>query len=339
MKHDGNSDVYAPEIDRGVFGRCPGVSLVHEDHTGAFWVGTFNAGIFRHSDVDEKPQYIQYNPGNSRSLSDNAIDSIFEDRQGRVWIGTWHGGLNMYDPYAVNLAYKSPIDRPTGNDKAVMSLHEDRDGNLMAGALRGGINLLEPGEHQSTALRRLIDGTRYNHSWVIGLWHSQNNNYWISAAEEGLARINASGDIENITEIVYNGIGWLSEFDNNLWLSTWGSGLHKLDLSTGKIQSFSAAPDVEGSISSNNVGSMLHDSMKRSWIATTNGINLFNPKSETFTSYLKGNLFMSNISEDREGKLWVGSTSNGLFHFDPETGDSTHYSFADGLPSNAITCT
>ncbi len=43
------------------------------------------------------PHY-KHEPGNSRSLSDNRVFSIYEDQSGELWVGTIGGGLNKFDP-------------------------------------------------------------------------------------------------------------------------------------------------------------------------------------------------------------------------------------------------
>ena len=78
------------------------------------------------------------------------------------------------------------------------------------------------------------------------------------------------------------------------------------------------------------------DSKGRFWIATDNGLNLFNFEDETFTTYNNKNCglidnFISAIIPSRDGLLWIASF-RGLQKFDPETKEVIHY--YPGAPLN-----
>ena len=77
------------------------------------------------------------------------------------------------------------------------------------------------------------------------------------------------------------------------------------------------------------------------WLATSGGLDRFDPRTETFTHYGQNEGLASkaiySIVEDTHGKLWVGMQGSGLACFDPETETFTNYDRSDGLQSNDFT--
>ena len=71
----------------------------------------------------------------------------------------------------------------------------------------------------------------------------------------------------------------------NIWIGTTIGGLSRYQPADNTWKNFSHDPKVSGSISSNDVLSLMEDSKGRIWVGTENGLNLFHPDSEDFTSF------------------------------------------------------
>ena len=82
---------------------------------------------------------------------------------------------------------------------------------------------------------------------------------------------------------------------------------------------------------------MLEDSKKRFWIASENGLHLFDRVTEEFETFTEreglANNLVKSIVEDDQGFLWLG-TDNRLSRFDPATRSFKNFTVRDGLPSN-----
>ncbi|RRB04126.1 ligand-binding sensor domain-containing protein [Larkinella rosea] len=104
-----------------------------------------------------------------------------------------------------------------------------------------------------------------------------------------------------------------------MWVTTLGGGLHRFDRRSGKAQAFRIDP---ARISLRNVMySVIEDHEGLLWIASREGLNRFDPKTNTFQTFNPPSPAGSDIyavQEDRGGKLWVG-TREGLFRFDRRT--------------------
>ncbi len=81
--------------ERGLFQTDPhaGTTVVLEDHTGAVWIGTDSAGLFRHDESGSEKIETSH-PG---------ILSLAEDREGNIWAGTAGGGLDRLSARSVQL--------------------------------------------------------------------------------------------------------------------------------------------------------------------------------------------------------------------------------------------
>ena len=70
------------------------VEYIHIDMEGFVWLGT-SAGLQRF-DGYEFRDYI-FDPGDTSSISDNFISTIFEDDSANIWVGTSVNGLNVFN--------------------------------------------------------------------------------------------------------------------------------------------------------------------------------------------------------------------------------------------------
>lgn len=109
------------------------------------------------------------------------------------------------------------------------------------------------------------------------------------------------------------------------------SGLARFDGYTTKIY----RNDLQNpkSLSSSYVSDLLVDTQERLWVATREGLNLYDPVSESFIRYqhdpnnsqsLSHNR-VTSLAEGEEGKLWVATLGGGLNLFDPKTETFARY--------------
>ncbi len=110
--------------------------------------------------------------------------------------------------------------------------------------------------------------------------------------------------------------------DKILWIGTDIYGLIKYDLVAKKTQIYRHKRNDLNSISENRIDDIFEDENGILWIATTNGLNRFDPKSENFSAYTSQDglptNFVGSIIKDDLGYFWLG-TRSGLVKFDPGT--------------------
>ena len=122
--------------------------------------------------------------------------------------------------------------------------------------------------------------------------------------------------------------------DNNgmLWIST-GSGLYRLDPSTGVSKGFHHRANDPASLSSDRIHSSGVDRNGTLWVATTEGLDAFDPTTDRVTMHvpLREMREPSEMSfyEDRSGTFWIfHSSGEGLAVLDRQNGVLTRYSYA-----------
>ena len=112
----------------------------------------------------------------------------------------------------------------------------------------------------------------------------------------------------------------------NLWVGT-SSGLNKIHLETNEIKVYNAGKEF-GMLASGNVTEVFVNKEGNVYIATTNGLYLYNEKNDNFTriyysSDVKESItdqFVYSVTEDSNGDLWVG-TDDGLNKIVKETSE------------------
>jgi len=113
-----------------------------QDNNGFLWIGTQN-GLSRYDGYN----FINYThqPGDSTSLSDSYINSLYLDHSGSLWIGTNQGGLNRFNRYDDSFtSYKNkPGDSLSIGEGAIYSINEDKYNNLWLGINPSGLFLFD----------------------------------------------------------------------------------------------------------------------------------------------------------------------------------------------------
>ena len=113
-----------------------------QDNNGFLWIGTQN-GLSRYDGYN----FINYThqPGDSTSLSDSYINSLYLDHSGSLWIGTNQGGLNRFNRYDDSFtSYKNkPGDSLSIGKGAIYSINEDKYNNLWLGINPSGLFLFD----------------------------------------------------------------------------------------------------------------------------------------------------------------------------------------------------
>ena len=325
------------------------ITSLFEDRSGVFWVGTQNGALnkFIRSSSESFTVY-QNDPSNANSLSNNNIWAIYEDSDLNVWIGTQGGGLNKLNSKTREFQnfVHNPEDPKSLSNDFINAIHEDSFGGIWVGTI-DGLNLFD--DQTGLFVHFKSDPNDLNTlsgNIITTLFEDTKGILWIGTLNNGLNAYDpVTGNFTRFTHsstnpntISHNKIWSMFEDDKGVfWVGTHGYGLNKYDRVRGTFTRFINTPGDETSISDNFINVIRQDSKGNLWIGTINGLNKFNPTSETFTRYTTANGLPNNviygIIEDYRGHLWL-STNNGIADFNPSSGDVRVYDRGDGLPSN-----
>ncbi len=320
------------------------------------WVGALN-GLNR---IELNPsQFVTYRhePNNPNSLNDNFVYSVYEDREGVLWIGTFGQGLNKFDSRRNKFThYKHvPANPKSLSNDQVVAIYEDRSGILWIGT-NNGLNAFDRSTETFTRyLPNADDSTSLSGNEIIAITEDSYGALWIGTNRglnrfdrpQGYARpgpFSRTGTFKRylspptgrqITGL--NIIRAIHEAANGIfWLAT-SSGLIKFDLVSEKLVVYRNDEDRPNLLTNNNCITLCEDKTGVLCIGTSEGLNRFDPKTETITRYyVKDGLpnnFIYGILGDEQGRLWI-STNKGLSCFDerlPLGKKFKNYDARDGL--------
>jgi ligand-binding sensor domain-containing protein/HPt (histidine-containing phosphotransfer) domain-containing protein len=228
-------------------------------------------------------------------LSSSSAISILQDYKGFIWIGTYDG-LNRYDGFNFLVYKNDPVDSTSLSGNLVRTIFEDHNNNLFIGTQNS-----------------------------LCLYEREKDHFINYSLEKSspLREIRCT-----VLKIAEDSLG-------NLWLAT-NIGLIYFDRLKNQIIQYTHDPDNPVSLSNNDLESVFIDTKNRLWITTRRGLNLFQPETGTFSLITQSengaddlaSIFFIDITEDREGNLWFGST-DGLFCLRNNSGKKnislTHY--------------
>jgi ligand-binding sensor domain-containing protein len=135
----------------------------------------------------------------------------------------------------------------------------------------------------------------------------------------------------------------MEDRDGKIWIGTQNAGLNCLDPETGRITRFEHDPNNVHSLSYNQVTALYEDFQGTIWVGTgvlwnpppnyrisnPGGLNRFDRASNNFTRFLhdpddQSSLIdnrIFSIFEDSKGRLWVGTSGDGLHIMNREKGN------------------
>jgi len=277
-----------------------GIWCFHKDRQGILWVGTSGGGINYYNPKREKFNLFKHNSNSSKSLSYSFVGCFYEDHQGLIWIGTDGGGVNVYDPEKGNFVvfkYK-PSDPYSISGDVIRCISEDKNHDIWIGTWDAGLNRYD----RKTG--------RFFH------YMPEKNN---PASMSGKTIWNLKVDQNDI-----------------IWLAVHNIGIDLFDKRKGVIKRFRSNPDTSNGISSNVIWFFFEDAEKNMWICTSNGLNRYDYETNSFKVYNFADNTIGAFCRDREGNLWVGTETKGIYYCRPDGTIIKTYDVTNGLPSNSI---
>ncbi|WP_316812167.1 two-component regulator propeller domain-containing protein [Pedobacter heparinus] len=266
------------------------IPLYSSDNTGVF-VRDFvqhaaneywigtESGIFIYNIKNNKLVNLKKDYNNPYSISDNAIYTFCRDKEGGIWTGTYFGGINYYPKQNTNFKKYFP---------------------------KYGSNSIS-----GNAIREICGDA--------------NGNLWIGTEDAGLNKLNPATGIfthfnygSTKNKISHTNIHGLLINGNELWVGTFHKGLDVLNINTGKVTAHYTA--AKHFLSSDFVCDILKTQSGKIIIATDRGLCYFNAQKNNFEAIAAvPHNFYTRIYEDKEGTIWAGTYSEGLYYFNPRT--------------------
>ena len=251
------------------------------------------------------------------------------EHEDKIWLGTDGGGINIWD--RSRKSYSSfqnlPDQKESLGSNAVMDLHKDKRGAIWAGTWAGGLNRYEGGNQFKKFMNDPNDPSSIPSNMVFGINEDQEGYVWLALWNKGISRFNHEDEsFYSINKDTHGEDIWLSDFtntllidgNNTLWVGT-EIGLNRIDFRSYpddfSITSYLYDENDPTSISDNNVNQIFEDHLGQIWVCTTQGLNLFDAKTSSFTRFDKtsglASNFIQSIVQDSRQHYWV-TTNKGI---------------------------
>ena len=262
---------------------------------GILWAGTEGGGL-----VSYRAGLFRSYSG-SEGLSDGFVRSVYEDRQGIVWVGTDNGLFRLAADRLIRVDGKGKIPI-----LAVHSIREDHTGHLWVGGSK--LVMIQGDEFREFPLSGKRSANR-----VKSILETSDGTLWVGTVS-GLQRLrrDLKGDeeFERIPEITSTVRTLHEDNSHTLWIGTIGGGLiHYLHDRFSRVATPEDPP-------SGTVLSVFEDDEQNIWVGLQTGLlRLSRTAMSTFPLPGSQNADFETIYPDRDGSLWVGSTS--LYRIDP----------------------
>jgi len=320
-----------------------------QTHNGKIWVAT-DKGLFEYIPKTNRLEMNVNNPDDKESLNSDEIMALGEDQSGTLWIGTFSRGLNKLNPgYTRFKTYKNLVSyQERHNDyNDIRGICRDNDNNLwictQKGLLQTNVGMIKSGRAGRTA-QVFLKGEK-----VIQVFHNKKHGLFVSTTNNIYHR-KGKNNFQNISNKIKTQTGmnvkffWkaISGSDGFIWFAS-SMGLLKYNTHKDTFELLTPKTDDGKSKYLYFVG-LKEDYTGKIWLGSINGhLYKFDKHTNSFEHISQSSkdsipirfdrIFY--IQETKPGIIWIG-TSKGLFKFNDNDGNLTHFTMYDGLANNTI---
>jgi ligand-binding sensor domain-containing protein/signal transduction histidine kinase len=326
----------------GPGGRPQRVTHISQDNAGMLWLASAN-GLYMLDPLSGRTRHFVHSTNDPFSLSSNSVKSTMQDREGALWVVTSEG-IDRFEHRTGRVTLHIPL-----MEGREMYMHQDRLGRYWI-VYASGNGLAEydpvsnvltrysfsPGESPATSL-----------TGVVALLEDKNGTLWLGTATEGILKFdvdnhrfirfkNRPDDPSSLTE---NRVASLyQDREGSIWA---GLGASEPVVFTDRAQSFTQILEPPGNVAGLGeklVDAIFIDHQETLWLATTGALNRIDRKDGHFKRYqipgggVSGDVV--TIAQAKDHTLWLGTSGEGLVHFDPDTERIRSYRHVSGDPTS-----
>ena len=301
------------------------VNAMYAAPDGTLWVGTVEGGL--NALAPGSRNFTHYTMANS-GLPHNSVSTLAADNRGNLWIGTWGTGIavmNLQQPGRIIPLVVDAKHQPFLNFAGVLVYDPINDGMWLG--TNDGLFFYDLKRQQ------LIEPFRgcLNVRGCIGSLITRDGKL-LMGCMQGMVEINLKSRIPGKGDfavkyhqyklddpksgVIDKILSFCLAKDGKIWLGSNGYGLYCYNYNKeGKtyVKSFT----TNNGLANNTVKGIVEDNQGMLWIATDNGLSIFNPKTETFSNYsrkdglLSSQFYFNGVIRDAKDKIYLG-TDEGL---------------------------
>ena len=301
------------------------VNAMYAAPDGTLWVGTVEGGL--NALAPGSRNFTHYTMANS-GLPHNSVSTLAADNRGNLWIGTWGTGIavmNLQQPGRIIPLVVDAKHQPFLNFAGALVYDPINDGMWLG--TNDGLFFYDLKRQQ------LIEPFKgcLNVRGCIGSLITRDGKLLMGCVQ-GMVEINLKSRIPGKGDfavkyhqyklddpksgVIDKILSFCLAKDGKIWLGSNGYGLYCYNYNKEEktyVKSFT----TNNGLANNTVKGIVEDNQGMLWIATDNGLSIFNPKTETFSSYsrkdglLSSQFYFNGAIRDAKGKIYLG-TDEGL---------------------------
>ena len=274
---------------------------------GVLWIGTWGQGLYRFNTASAEIENMNMSVNCAEFLNPNynTVLDLFQDKYGTIWVSTTNGIVKIIAKQPFKTICAGPGDEPSYINTT--SLYTE-DLLSMIGTDRGLI----------------VKGKAGSEYYQIGRVNSI-----IPVSKDSVYICAASGfylfhsdirtlepNIPNLKEVMH----FFQEEEEIAWICTKQTGVYRFRIENGQFiqeKNYQIDPDKKNALKSNRAVEIVSDHLGQLWLATYNGLHIYNPSLDQFipADAMHSELSISSpIINDltfKDERLYVG-TSSGL---------------------------
>ena len=297
------------------------VNAMYAAPDGTLWVGVVEGGL--NALPPHSKSFIHYTVANS-GLPHNSVSTLTADGHGNLWVGTWGGGIAVMplsqpgklarllvgDRYQQLLSFIGALAYDTINDGMWIG---SNDGLFFYDMKRQ--QLILPFPHCLDIRGCIGSLVTKDGKLLMGCTQGMVEVDLKSrrGGKQDFAVTYHSYKLDNPKSGVFDKImSFCQTKDGKIWMGSNGYGMycHWTD-KEGKshIKNYTTADGL----ANNAVMGIVEDNMGMLWIATKNGLSIFNPKTEAFSSFFKedgllsSQFYFNGAIRSPKGEIYLGT--------------------------------
>ena len=297
-------------FDMSVFGSNIILASAFRDHEGDIYIGTRGDGLFRLPKNSQKLERVECVAWGI-NLDTAKIWDINEDRNGNLWIACYSKGLVMLRHTPPQFRTMSFSAQGMDIGSTVSSVCEG-DGGII------WVTVQSKGIYGFNRQGRLVAKPTCPPNPEF-IFRDKQKRYWVGTDDAlytydpttGRSQKQVTFDCDKFNDMTSDDAG-------NIYISTYSKGFCIFNPQTGQLRNFRSADrdSLRGHICNDWVLDMMPDQKGRIWLATSDGVSCYDPKTDSFLSegwlQMLTHVKCNSLCSTSRGEILIG-TDQGLY--------------------------